>query len=298
MDKHRLRCAGRHRAAARRPLQPNAFHRSAVARAEFADHRHRVRLLRSLRPHRCPRQPHRGRRRRRRHVLPVHAVDGAWPRSRTPTPTSSPPPRRWAPTPSSSSCSCACRCSRPGIVTGALVVFVLSITDFVVSQVLTNYRQPDAAGLRVFRPARRHLPRSRRGVCVLHRRGGAGVRGGAASRQGRKVPVPHMTDLRAAIVGTGFMGRVHAEALGRIGVSVVGVVGSTPQRAASSGLAPAYGSFDEMLRRPRGSRAHLQPERSTFRAREGGAACRQARHLRETARADIGAGPRTLCDRS
>jgi predicted dehydrogenase len=56
-----------------------------------------------------------------------------------------------------------------------------------------------------------------------------------------------MTDIRAAIVGTGFMGRVHAEALARIGVSVAGVVGSSSERATASGLAPAYGSFDEML---------------------------------------------------
>jgi predicted dehydrogenase len=51
----------------------------------------------------------------------------------------------------------------------------------------------------------------------------------------------------AAIVGTGFMGQVHAEALARIGVPVVGIVGSTPERATASGLARAYGSFGDML---------------------------------------------------
>jgi predicted dehydrogenase len=56
-----------------------------------------------------------------------------------------------------------------------------------------------------------------------------------------------MTDPRAAIVGTGFMGRVHAEALARIGVPVSGFVGSSPSRVAAAGLAPAYSSFDEML---------------------------------------------------
>jgi predicted dehydrogenase len=66
-----------------------------------------------------------------------------------------------------------------------------------------------------------------------------------------------MTDLRAAVVGTGFMGRVHAEALARIGILVVGVVGSTPERAASSGLAPAYGSFDEMLDDDRVGAVHI-----------------------------------------
>ncbi len=66
-----------------------------------------------------------------------------------------------------------------------------------------------------------------------------------------------MTDKRAAIVGTGFMGRVHAEALARIGVPVVGVVGSTPQRAASSGLATPYRSFDEMLDDDRVDAVHI-----------------------------------------
>jgi predicted dehydrogenase len=66
-----------------------------------------------------------------------------------------------------------------------------------------------------------------------------------------------MTDLRAAIVGTGFMGRVHAEALARIGVSVVGFVGSSPDRVTASGLAPAYGSFDEMLDDHRVDAVHI-----------------------------------------
>jgi predicted dehydrogenase len=66
-----------------------------------------------------------------------------------------------------------------------------------------------------------------------------------------------MTDLRAAIVGTGFMGRVHAEALVRIGVSVVGFVGSSPDRVTASGLAPAYGSFDEMLDDHRVDAVHI-----------------------------------------
>ena len=36
---------------------------------------------------------------------------------------------------------------------------------------------------------------------------------------------------RAAIVGGGFIGPVHAEALRRIGVRVVGLLGSSPERA-------------------------------------------------------------------
>ena len=40
-----------------------------------------------------------------------------------------------------------------------------------------------------------------------------------------------LRDLRAAVVGTGFIGIVHVEALRRLGIEVVGVVGSTPDRA-------------------------------------------------------------------
>ena len=40
-----------------------------------------------------------------------------------------------------------------------------------------------------------------------------------------------MTDLRAGVVGIGFIGVAHIENLRRLGVEVVGVVGSTPERA-------------------------------------------------------------------
>jgi predicted dehydrogenase len=56
-----------------------------------------------------------------------------------------------------------------------------------------------------------------------------------------------MIDIRAAIVGTGFMGRVHAESLARIGVPVLGFVGSSPERAAADGLNPVYDDFAAML---------------------------------------------------
>ena len=39
-------------------------------------------------------------------------------------------------------------------------------------------------------------------------------------------------DIKAAVVGTGFIGVVHVEALRRLGVEVTGVVGSSPERAA------------------------------------------------------------------
>ncbi len=40
-----------------------------------------------------------------------------------------------------------------------------------------------------------------------------------------------MSSLRATVVGTGFIGVVHVDALRRLGVEVAGVVGSTPARA-------------------------------------------------------------------
>ncbi len=58
-------------------------------------------------------------------------------------------------------------------------------------------------------------------------------------------------DIGAAVIGTGFIGTVHAEALRRIGVDVRGVLGSTPDRGAARAAAlnvpKAYGSLDEIL---------------------------------------------------
>jgi predicted dehydrogenase len=54
-------------------------------------------------------------------------------------------------------------------------------------------------------------------------------------------------DLRAGVVGTGFIGAVHVEALRRLGVDVVGVVGSSPERAQAKSLAPVIDSFEELL---------------------------------------------------
>ena len=54
-------------------------------------------------------------------------------------------------------------------------------------------------------------------------------------------------DLRAGVVGTGFIGAVHVEALRRLGVEVVGVVGSSPERAQAKQLAPVIGSYEQLL---------------------------------------------------
>ncbi len=66
-----------------------------------------------------------------------------------------------------------------------------------------------------------------------------------------------MSDIGAAVVGTGFIGAVHVEALRRLGINVVGVVGSSWERANASGLAPAFDSFEDMLDDKRVSVVHI-----------------------------------------
>jgi predicted dehydrogenase len=72
-------------------------------------------------------------------------------------------------------------------------------------------------------------------------------------------------ELKAAVVGTGFIGAVHVDALRRLGVEVLGVAGSTPERASSKGLAPAYDSFEALLADERVDVVHLTtPNRLHF----------------------------------
>jgi len=64
-----------------------------------------------------------------------------------------------------------------------------------------------------------------------------------------------MRTIKAAVVGTGFMGPAHTEALRRLGfVEVVALVASTQQRAeqraADLGIPRAYGDYREMLKDP------------------------------------------------
>ena len=60
-----------------------------------------------------------------------------------------------------------------------------------------------------------------------------------------------IADIRAAVIGTGFIGTVHVEALRRIGVQVCGVLGSSPERgaerAAALGVRHAYESLEALL---------------------------------------------------
>lgn len=58
----------------------------------------------------------------------------------------------------------------------------------------------------------------------------------------------------AAVIGTGFIGTVHIEALRRLGINVVGLMGSSPQRAGERartlGVAKVYGDLSELLDDP------------------------------------------------
>jgi predicted dehydrogenase len=65
----------------------------------------------------------------------------------------------------------------------------------------------------------------------------------------------------AGIIGSGFMGVAHTEALRRLGVEVVGVVGSSPERARAKAsnalLPPVYDSLEALLADPAVSVVHV-----------------------------------------
>jgi predicted dehydrogenase len=59
------------------------------------------------------------------------------------------------------------------------------------------------------------------------------------------------SEIGAAVIGSGFIGTVHVEALRRLGIQVHGILGSSPERAANRarqlGVARGYGSLGELL---------------------------------------------------
>lgn len=70
-----------------------------------------------------------------------------------------------------------------------------------------------------------------------------------------------MVDVGTAVVGAGFIGPVHVEALRRLGVRVTGILGRDARESESArdalGLSRAYGSLDEVLSDPDVSVVHL-----------------------------------------
>src|SRR4051794_11199875 len=65
------------------------------------------------------------------------------------------------------------------------------------------------------------------------------------------LPARSLSSIGAAVIGSGFIGTVHIEALRRIGVQVHGLLGSSPdranERAQKIGVARGYGSLEELL---------------------------------------------------
>lgn len=63
--------------------------------------------------------------------------------------------------------------------------------------------------------------------------------------------MPNHREISAAVIGAGFIGAVHVEALRRLGVQVVGLLGSSPDRgkarALELGVPHAYADIDELL---------------------------------------------------
>jgi predicted dehydrogenase len=66
--------------------------------------------------------------------------------------------------------------------------------------------------------------------------------------------LPDLSAIGAAVIGTGFIGSVHLSTLRRLGIPVVGVLGSSAARGADRakalGVPKAYGSLDELLADP------------------------------------------------
>ena len=78
-----------------------------------------------------------------------------------------------------------------------------------------------------------------------------------------------MYDIGAAVIGAGFIGPVHVEALQRLGVPVVGILGATPEEARGAadklGLPKAYATLDELLADPAVQVVHITtPNRHHF----------------------------------
>jgi predicted dehydrogenase len=79
-----------------------------------------------------------------------------------------------------------------------------------------------------------------------------------------------LSSVRAAVVGTGFIGVVHVDALRRLGIEVCGVVGSTAERARekarAAGLPDPYESFEAMLDDARVDVVHITSPNHVHRA--------------------------------
>ncbi len=92
--------------------------------------------------------------------------------------------------------------------------------------------------------------------------------------------------ITAAVVGTGFIGPVHVEALHRVGVRVKGILGSSAQKSEESaralGLETAYASYDDILHDADVQAVHITtPNRTHF----------------EMSKAALAAGKHVICEK-
>lgn len=91
-----------------------------------------------------------------------------------------------------------------------------------------------------------------------------------------------MNSLSAAVIGTGFIGPVHVEALHRAGVRVTGMLGSSPEKSAEVserlGLPRSYADLDALLADDEVDAVHVtSPNR--FHHRQVAAALRAGKHV-------------------
>lgn len=70
-----------------------------------------------------------------------------------------------------------------------------------------------------------------------------------------------MKNIKVGVVGTGFIGPAHVEALRRLGIEVAGIAGSSPERAAPKAeelrLGKVYESFDALIADPQINVVHI-----------------------------------------
>ena len=93
----------------------------------------------------------------------------------------------------------------------------------------------------------------------------------------------HFSDIGAAVIGSGFIGTVHIEALRRLGVQVRGVLGSDPERGAAGGRAHRRARAPTPRSRrcsttPR-SRSSTSPRPTSSTTRRSRPSCAAGRHV-------------------
>lgn len=91
-----------------------------------------------------------------------------------------------------------------------------------------------------------------------------------------------MQNFGVAIIGTGFMGPAHTEALRRLGLQVTGILGSSAEKsqraAAALGLPKAYNNYPELLADPAVQAVHITtPNRWHF--EQASAALKAGKHV-------------------